>query len=43
MFPQKFSEDTRVDPTYTGSDGAYIGTHTFTIEFFAVDSVAVAS
>jgi hypothetical protein len=43
MFAQRFSEDRRVESTYTGNDSAYIGTHTFTIEFFAVDSVAVAS
>jgi hypothetical protein len=43
MFPQTWSQDRRIEPTYTGSDGNYVGTHTFTIEFFAVDSVAVAS
>jgi hypothetical protein len=43
MFPQWWSQDRRVVSTFTGSDGGYIGTHTFTIEFFAVDSVAVAS
>jgi hypothetical protein len=43
MFPQTWSQDRRVVPTYTGSDGNYIGTHSFTVEFFAVDSVAVAS
>jgi hypothetical protein len=43
MFPQWWSQDRRVVSTFTGSDSGYIGTHTFTIEFFAVDSVAVAS
>jgi hypothetical protein len=43
MFPQTFSATRRVVSTFTGSDAAFIGTHTFTIEFFALDSVAVAS
>jgi hypothetical protein len=43
MFAVIFTQDRRVVSTSTGSDGAYIGTHTFTIDFFAVDSVAVAS
>jgi hypothetical protein len=42
MFAQMWSQDRRVVSTWTGSDGAYIGTHTFTIDFFAVDSVQVA-
>lgn len=43
MFAQLWSQERRVVPTYIGSDGAYVGTHTFTIDFFAVDTVAVAS
>jgi hypothetical protein len=43
MFPQKWSEQQRVESSFTGSDGGYIGTHAFKIQFFAVDSVAVAS
>lgn len=43
MFAQTWSQDRRVVSTYTGSDGAYVGTHAFTIDYFAVDTVAVAS
>lgn len=42
MFPQRWSQDRRVVPTYTGSDGGYIGTHSFTVDFFAVDRVTLA-
>jgi hypothetical protein len=43
MFAQRWSQERRVETSYTGTDGTYIGTHSFTIDFFAVDSVAVAS
>lgn len=43
MFAQTWSLADRIVPTWTGTAGAYIGTLPFTIRFFAVDTVQVAS
>lgn len=43
MFAQSNSVDRRVTSTYAGSDGAYVGTFSFEIHFFASDQVQVAS
>lgn len=43
MFAQANSVDRRVVPSFTGSDGAYVGTFAFEVHFFASDQVAVAS
>lgn len=43
LFAQLWSQERRVVMTYAGSDGSYVGTHSFTLDYFAVDTVAVAS
>lgn len=43
MMPQRHAQDRRVVPSYTGTEPNYIGTFSFKINFFALDSVAVAS
>jgi hypothetical protein len=43
VYPQAWNVDRRVVSTYTGSDGSYIGTHSFAIHFRAAFTVAVAS
>jgi hypothetical protein len=39
LFAQAWSVDRRVVSTWTGSDNSYIGTHAFTLHFYAADSV----
>jgi len=41
MFAQKWSLAERVASSWTGTSGAYIGTHVFSIRFFAPDTVEV--
>lgn len=43
MMPQRNAQDRRVVPSYAGTEPNYIGTFAFKINFFAVDTVAVAS
>lgn len=43
MFAQRWSVSERVESTWSGSSGAYIGSLRFSIRFFASDAVQVAS
>jgi hypothetical protein len=42
MFAQQWSQRSRVASTWTGSPGAYVGSHRFRIRFFASDTVQVS-
>jgi len=43
MFAQTWSVSDRVTSTWTGNAGAYIATFSFSIRFFGVDTVEIAS